>query len=240
MAAITIKQPSEIRRGLILIGEGQQGIRQLHGVGQFNGTDASGTLIVPGLRKIQHVQLTAMGIPSALYEVINIPLGTISATASQCFAVPHTGTVTQVAFGTANLISAHADNHWTFRLINQNEGNSDIITADSSNSTDADSTPVGFTIGGDFPHVLFQAAAPADAVIQFETLKFTATKAAAATTMTGAFLELVVTIGGTDENLYVQANSDGSIPITSGAITIQRTGNIKTSDLQFSFTVTGF
>jgi hypothetical protein len=240
MAAITIIQPANGQPILTKIGQSSYN-RQLTGVGRFNGTDSSGTLIVPGLSQIAPggIYLLPLGAPASPYEFITIPLGTISATMGQTFRIPHVGTVISVALGTINTITADTANHWTFRLTNKSQSNLAIITADSSNSTDSDASPAGFGITAYNPHALFQAAAPADSVGQFDLLEFTATKAGTATTMTGCFLELIVTIGGTDETLFVATNADGSIPISNGTITVARTGNVKTSALPFAFTITG-
>jgi hypothetical protein len=239
MSAIVVKQPPLLGHlDLQII----QGLRLGRASCAFNGTDASGTLPVRGFSTIDQVLLTPLDAPRSLSEAINIPLGTISATMGMTFVCGHVGNVNLVSFICKETVAGHNDNHWTFRLTNKGQsgsGTAAVIVADSSNSTDADASPQGSSLAGYANNLLYLGATADRAVAELDVLEFTITKAGVPANLTECSLALAIVIGGTDETLHVQANSNGTIPITSGNITIYRTGNVKTNNLKFNALVIG-
>lgn len=239
MAAITLKQPATYQAAQSILG-GSNGFRLQRGVGAFNSTDASGTLAVPGFTKVQHVQLVLLDTPKVITENIQLPLGTLSADHKFSFRFPHAGTVTAASLVTKEALAVDGTNYYTFSIVNL--GAAGVGTAKVVDpATVTNSTFTGGTAQAAYTPRAFTLGAAADLiVVAGDVGQFFADETGAAASFTEASLSVSVNIGGTDETLFVNANSDGSIPITSGAITIARTGNVKTSGAKFAFTVTGY
>ena len=101
MADIVIKHLSQKRH----IAAGQAGYFELDGIGQFNGTDASGTLNVQGLQVIKSVQLTGIATAPLRLAVSSTNLSTDGTS-----IVPTSGKITILQDGTAS------GNDFAFRL----------------------------------------------------------------------------------------------------------------------------
>jgi hypothetical protein len=140
MVAITIIQPANGRPILTKIGQSSYN-RQLTGVGRFNGTDASGTLIVPGLS-----QIAPGGIQLTPLQTLSQPTGSSfpiwyhlrhhhpylhrpKDRNHQCRQLLHQG-----------LITADDMNFWRFGILNKGTGNYVIAAPQIDSGASASAT----------------------------------------------------------------------------------------------------
>lgn len=221
---------------------GQRGFRRLRGIGQFNSTDASGTLIVAGLTTIDNVSLTPLGAPGAATESVShlISTGSLSGTFNFTGRFAKAGTVTSAWVITQNTISPNGTNFWSLGIVNKGAagaGTAKIVdstvlanTTNSGGSTISAYTPFAMTLGAAVDLVV----AAGDAFL------FTATATVTPTAFNQASFGISYSTNGSDETLYCsQAVNAGRMIPTAGKITINRSGNSKTSGLVFNFEIKG-
>jgi hypothetical protein len=222
------------------IGTGQNCRAVQEGQFAFSTTSATFALDVYGMREVETVQVWPIGATNADTDSINVQLGTLSATGTANIIVGKTGTVTAVRLVVTTTLAAHNDNHWTFTLLNKTAADAAVIASTGANSTDANSSPAGFTLTAYTPQALTLGAGVA--ITAADNLLFTATKAASASDLVAASLQISYSTLGTDEAVYWSDSlgTTGWYSLTSSnQVTVTRTGVTKTSALKCGYRVVG-
>lgn len=226
--------------------------RTFHNIFDFTTTGLTKAVSVP-LSRVEYVAAIAIGTPGSVVRAITADIGTLSATGTKALILPpYAGVVTGAKLFVTTTLAAHADNHWTFTMVNKGAagtGTTAVLAATSANSTDANASPAGFSLTNYVAQALTLTSTAADLVTAAsDVLEFTATKAASASNLVGAQLQLLVDVGDPGETLTCNATVSGTVGTpdnrivgTNGSttVTVTRKSANPTSALKFALFAIG-